>query len=190
MSDAVDLLVLGAGMAGCAAAARAAQDGASVVLVEKSSAVGGSAAYAGFIWSAPTVEVAREQNPDADPALSNRLVDDYDDAIDWVRSLGIEVGDPVTVVGFGQSQPGRANDARPLSEPPYYVIEVVPAITFSFGGLLIDPQARVLDEQGEPIPGLLAAGADTGGVFVRAYAGGLANALIFGLQAAATALAR
>jgi hypothetical protein len=47
----------------------------------------------------------------------------------------------------------------------------------------------VLDEAGAPIPGLLAAGADTGGVFVRAYAGGLANALVFGLQAAATALA-
>jgi hypothetical protein len=29
----------------------------------------------------------------------------------------------------------------------------------------------------------------TGGIFVRAYAGGLATALIFGLQAAATALA-
>ena len=29
---------------------------------------------------------------------------------------------------------GRTNDARPLTEPPYYVIEVVPAITFSFGG--------------------------------------------------------
>jgi succinate dehydrogenase/fumarate reductase flavoprotein subunit len=439
-SPTVDLLVLGAGMAGCAAAARAAQQGASVVLVEKSSTVGGSAAYAGFIWSAPTVEVMRDVNPDADPALSSRLVDDYDDAIDWVRSLGVEVGDPVTVLGFGRGraidtanfllacertvrdadgcaivyeahaerlmledgrvcgaelrtgsgelreiraqstllatggfggdpelraglihpqardlplrankdstgdalrlaraagaafgkpnagfyghliplhisyedpheftnltfyhsehgvllnldgrrfcdetigdhispmhlveqpearalliydqhvhdnwmmkpyvegvepidkfkiayrrgarcavaddldefgelpdewgyagaavleslrdfnrqceagrvEPARVNDARPLTEPPYYVIEVVPAITFSFGGLLIDPQARVLDEQGAPIPGLLAAGADTGGVFVRAYAGGLANALIFGLQAAATALA-
>ena len=89
----------------------------------------------------------------------------------------------------GRPWPGRTNDARPLTEPPYYVIEVIPAITFSFGGVLIDPLARVLDEAGAPIPGLLAAGADTGGVFVRAYAGGLANALVFGLQAAATALA-
>jgi hypothetical protein len=40
---------------------------------------------------------------------------------------------------------------------------------------------------GEPIRGLLAAGADAGGVFHRAYAGGLAAALVFGLQAAATA---
>jgi hypothetical protein len=46
----------------------------------------------------------------------------------------------------------------------------------------------VLDDRGAPIPGLLAAGADAGGVFVRAYAGGIANALIFGRQAATTAL--
>jgi hypothetical protein len=39
------------------------------------------------------------------------------------------------------------------------------------------------------IPGLLAAGADAGGVFNRAYAGGLACALVFGLQTAATAAA-
>jgi len=70
---------------------------------------------------------------------------------------------------------------------PYYVIEVIPAITFTFTGLRIDERARVLAADGEPIRGLLAAGADAGGVFHRAYAGGLAAALVFGLQAAATA---
>lgn len=67
---------------------------------------------------------------------------------------------------------------------------MIPAITFSFTGLRIDPQARVLSDRETPIPGLLAAGAETGGVFVRSYAGGIANALIFGLQAAVTALGR
>jgi len=47
----------------------------------------------------------------------------------------------------------------------------------------------VLDDRGEPVPGLLAAGADAGGVFHQAYAGGLATALAFGLEAARTALA-
>jgi succinate dehydrogenase/fumarate reductase flavoprotein subunit len=87
----------------------------------------------------------------------------------------------------GAPNPGRKLDATPLLTPPYYIIEVIPAITFTFSGLRIDPQARVLDEAGEAIPGLLAAGADAGGVFNRAYAGGLACALVFGLQAAATA---
>ena len=89
----------------------------------------------------------------------------------------------------GTPDPGRRYDARPLTEPPYYVIEVVPAITFTFEGLLIDAEARVLDEAGKPIAGLLAAGADTGGVFAGGYAGGIANGLVFGLQAAETALA-
>jgi succinate dehydrogenase/fumarate reductase flavoprotein subunit len=86
--------------------------------------------------------------------------------------------------------PPRSVDARPLTEPPYYVVEVVPAITFSFGGALIDTRARVLDSEGEPLPGLLAAGGDAGGLYHRAYAGGLSAALVFGLQAAETARAR
>jgi succinate dehydrogenase/fumarate reductase flavoprotein subunit len=89
----------------------------------------------------------------------------------------------------GTPVPGRKLDAAPFLSPPFYVIEVIPAITFTFSGLRIDPHARVLDQAGQVIPGLLAAGADAGGVFNRAYAGGLACALVFGLQAAATATA-
>ncbi len=438
MSDSVDLLVLGGGMAGLSAAARAAQDGATVVLVEKGPAIGGSAAYAGFIWTAPSVDVMREVNPGGDPDLSARVVEGYAEGLEWVRSLGVHVADPVTVLGYGRGcatdiagflvacerivrdrgellvgtrterllfedgrvagaevvtstgerrairagstvlatggfagdrdlraehigplagdlavranthstgdglrlglsagagfgkanagfyghlipsgvpytdpheftalsfyhsehgvlfnldgrrfcdetigdhistlavldqpegrallvtdqrvhdqwmmqpyvegvepldkfrlayrlgaraavadevdefealpeewgypgpairdalaefnrrceagdpRPGRRLDAAPLVDPPYYVIEVVPAITNTWSGLTIDPQARVLDSDGVPIAGLLAAGADAGGVFHRAYAGGLATALVFGLQAARTALA-
>jgi succinate dehydrogenase/fumarate reductase flavoprotein subunit len=435
-TSSVDLLVFGGGMAGMSAAARAGSDGASVILVEKGPAIGGSAMYAGFIWTAPTVEVMQEVNPDADAALSARVVEHYSEAVDWVRSLGVHVSDPVAVLGYGRGSqtdmanyllacerqvrehgelltgwsaqrllyedgavvgaeienatgerrvihsrstllatggfggdpalraqhihplasdlplranpnsvgdglrlgrsvgaafgppdagfyghlipskvaytnpyeftdltfyhsehgvlinlegrrfcdetvgdhlntlyvleqpearalliydqrvhdewmmapyvegvepldkfqlayrrsaraavadeieefealpdewgypgpatrdallefnrqceagdpnPSRKLDATPLVNPPYYVIEVIPAITFTFSGLRIDAQARVLDESGEVIPGLLAAGADAGGVFNRAYAGGLACALVFGLQAAATA---
>ena len=88
----------------------------------------------------------------------------------------------------GSHDPTRRFDAVPIQDPPFYVIEVVPAITFTFGGLLVDSEARVLDGEGRPIPGLHAAGADAGGLYVRAYAGGIAAALIFGLRAARTAL--
>lgn len=435
----VDLLVIGGGMAGLAAAARAAQGGASVVLVEKAPATGGSALYAGFIWTAPSVEVMREVNPAGDISLAARLVEGFPEAIDWVRSLGVDVGPAVTVLGYGRGRktdmpqllatcerivgdspgcevmlgartgrlllddggvsgaevvsvsgehgairarstllatggfggdpelrerhihrlarnlPLRANphsigdglrlglsagavfgkdgagfyghlvplgvaakdvhqlwestfyhsehgvllnlagrrfvdetvgdhlntlavldqpearalfvcdqrvhdewmlrpyvagvepidafklayrrgarcavahdldefdylpeewgypgplvrrsleefnaacergrlapprqlDAVPLVDPPYYITELVPAITFTFSGVLIDPHARALDEHGSPIPGLLAAGADSGGLWHRAYAGGIATALVFGPQAAETAL--
>lgn len=434
----IDFLVMGAGMAGLSAAAKAAKAGAKVVLVEKGNIVGGSANYAGYIWTAPDADTMHENNPEGVPELSAKVSEDYEDALSWVKSLGVEVMDPVTVLRFGrgcqtdmadylrtcarlirdngelllstqakellvedgrvvgaeivdstgetrkvyarstllatggfggnpelrktlihpmaediplranpwstgdglalatavgavtqkpkagfyghlipsqlplddpmdfvtlsfyhsehsvllnlkgerfcdetigdhittmkvleqpearalmicdqrvhdewmlapyvkganvvdrfqvaykrgarcavtdaiedfhalpeewgypgdkvvealeqynrdcqagsQQNPSRQYDQDPLLKPPYYVIEVVPAITFSFEGLKIDTQARVLDAQGNPVPGLLAAGADSGGVFVNAYAGGIANALVYGLQAADTAL--
>ncbi|MTD17241.1 FAD-binding protein [Nakamurella sp. YIM 132087] len=85
--------------------------------------------------------------------------------------------------------PGRKLDATPLDEPPYYVIEAIPAITFPFHGLRIDDRARVLDAAGTPIRGLYAAGSDSGGLYVRAYAGSLAPAVVFGLAAAEDAVA-
>lgn len=110
-SEPVDLLVIGGGMAGLAAAARAAQGGASVVLVEKAPATGGSALYAGFIWTAPSVEVMREVNPAGDISLAARLVEGLPEAIDWVRSLGVDVGPAVTVLGYGR---GRKTDMPQL----------------------------------------------------------------------------
>jgi len=440
-TERVDLLVLGGGMAGLAAAARTVERGGTAVLVEKGDTVGGSAQYAEFIWTAPSLEVLREVNPNGDPALAETLIDGYPGAMDWVRALGVEVKPAVDLLGFGHGHgtdlnalfrteermvgeapgsevllraeptrllleegrvdgaevrlesgesrsiaaratllamggfagnpqlraahlgeqardlplranphsagrglelglsagakfgkdgagfyghlmasgvkvsdpfmfapmsfyhsehgvllnvrgerfidetvgdqlntialldqpearcllvydervhrdwmlrpyvkgvepynkfdavykaggrcaiahdldefealpdewgypaeavhaalvefnrqaeagthdPPRLRDALPLVEPPFYVVEVVPAITFTFGGLLIDTQARVLGQDGEPIPGLLAAGGDAGGLYHRAYAGGLAPALVFGLRASDTALAR
>jgi succinate dehydrogenase/fumarate reductase flavoprotein subunit len=77
---------------------------------------------------------------------------------------------------------------RPLGAGPYYAAEVRPAISFTEGGLRIDSVARVLDTTGAPIPGLLAAGADAGGTYNGGYAGGLANASVFGYRAAGTVI--
>jgi len=440
-AETVDLLVIGGGMAGLSAAARVAAEGGSVVLVERAERTGGSARFAGFVWTTPTVEEMRRVNPDGDPELATALVDGFADGVAWIRSLGVECRPPVPVLGFGrghqvdtnhyldtcerlirdrgqevltatrtrslitengvvkgadcllpdrsrrrieaawtllatggfQGDPGlraehvhpraadiglRANphsrgdglrlgrragaafgqkdagfyghlmpagvsladparfvdlalyysehallfdttgerfvdetagdhltamallerpeargllvadarvhrewisasyvegipgvdkfqlchragarsavadgledfastpeewgypgatirdrieefnaaagangatprrllDRRPLDEPPYYVVEAAPAITFTFGGLLIDAGAHALSAHADPapVPGLLAAGADAGGLYRRAYAGGLAPALVFGLAAARTALA-
>jgi succinate dehydrogenase/fumarate reductase flavoprotein subunit len=92
------------------------------------------------------------------------------------------------VAGGDTLEPGRAKDSAPLDEGPWYVVECVPAVTFPFHGVRIDDRARVLSEVGSPIPGLLSAGSDTGGLYHRAYAGGLASALVFGLTAARTAI--
>jgi succinate dehydrogenase/fumarate reductase flavoprotein subunit len=88
----------------------------------------------------------------------------------------------------GSTQPSRRLDSTPLIDPPYYLIELIPAITNTWGGLRIDAQARVLDAAGAAIPGLLAAGADAGGLYERAYGGGIAAGLTLGMRAVETAL--
>lgn len=98
----VDLLVVGGGMAGLTAAARAALAGARVLVAERGPTLGGSGIYAGFIWTAPTHEVMTEVNPDGDPALRAALVDGFAGAVEWIRSLGVECKDAVTVLRYGR----------------------------------------------------------------------------------------
>jgi succinate dehydrogenase/fumarate reductase flavoprotein subunit len=85
--------------------------------------------------------------------------------------------------------PPRRIYRRPLTQPPWFAIEVQPAITFTFGGIRIDEHARVLDERGQPVPGLLAAGADAGGMYRSRYGGGLAMGCAFALQGVRVMLA-
>ncbi|MGH3071716.1 MAG: FAD-binding protein [Gaiellaceae bacterium] len=75
-----------------------------------------------------------------------------------------------------------------LVEPPFTAVRVYAAVTHTIGGVRIDDRARVLDEDGAPVPELFAAGADAGGIFTGGYGSGLAAALVFGRIAAESAL--
>jgi succinate dehydrogenase/fumarate reductase flavoprotein subunit len=68
-------------------------------------------------------------------------------------------------------------------------VRVRASITHTIGGLRVDPDARVLREDGVPVDGLFAAGADVGGISTGGYASGLAAALVLGLTAAESAVA-
>lgn len=75
----------------------------------------------------------------------------------------------------------------PITQAPFMAIPVCPGITYTMGGISIDSHAQVLAENGAPIPGLLAAGAATGGLEGgrdAGYIGGLMKAGVFGLIAA------
>ena len=67
-------------------------------------------------------------------------------------------------------------------------VRVAAAITHTIGGLRVDTNARVVDEDDEPIEGLFAAGADAGGISAGGYASGLASALVLGRTAAESAV--
>src|SRR6266496_3424737 len=88
-------------MAGLSAAARVAQAGGTVVLVEKGEATGGSAAYAEFLWTAPDFDTMRAAVPEGDPALAERLIERRWEALGWVQSLGVHTGPSVELLGFG-----------------------------------------------------------------------------------------
>ena len=67
--------------------------------------------------------------------------------------------------------PPKSNWALPLIEAPFVAVPVTGGITFTFGGLKVDAQARVIDTAGRAIEGLYAAGELIGEVFYYNYPG-------------------
>ena len=87
---------------------------------------------------------------------------------------------------FGRTT-GMEND---LSPPPYYAIQIAPGIHHTMGGVKINTAAQVISTEGQPIPGLFAAGEVTGGVHGGNRLGGnaVADIVIFGRIAAQSAM--
>jgi tricarballylate dehydrogenase len=76
----------------------------------------------------------------------------------------------------------KSNWANTLDTPPFEAYAVTCGITFTFGGLKINTHAQVMSSDGEPIPGLYAAGELVGAIFWFNYPGGsgLTNGTVFG----------
>jgi len=85
----------------------------------------------------------------------------------------------------------KSNWANPLDTPPYLAFGITCGVTFTFGGVRVDPSTRVIDTDGEVIPGLFAAGEMVGGLFYGNYPGGtgLMSGAVFGRIAGTTAAA-
>jgi tricarballylate dehydrogenase len=77
--------------------------------------------------------------------------------------------------------PPKSNWATPLTEGPFHAYPIISSNVFTFGGLKVDADARVVDADGEPIPGLFAAG-ETAGLYYRNYTGATSvlKGLVFG----------
>jgi tricarballylate dehydrogenase len=85
----------------------------------------------------------------------------------------------------------KSNWANTIDAPPFEAYAVTCGITFTFGGLRIDTDCRVLDTDLVPIGGLYAAGELVGGLFYFNYPGGagLMAGAVFGRLAGASAAA-
>src|SRR5262249_246670 len=108
------------------------------------------------------VRTVREFNRAARPGEFNPAI------LDGKRTEGID--------------PPKTNWALPLDTPPYVGFAVTTGITFTFGGLKITPEGKVLDMENRPISGLFAAGELVGGIFYYNYPGasGLMSGAVFG----------
>jgi tricarballylate dehydrogenase len=79
--------------------------------------------------------------------------------------------------------PAKTNWANRIDTPPFQAYMITCGITFTFGGLAIDPRTGgVLADEGHPIPGLFACGELVGGLFYFNYPGGsgLTSGAVFG----------
>ena len=79
----------------------------------------------------------------------------------------------------------RTGKAKPL-RAPFYGLKVVPGITFTMGGVLVNGRCEVLNGQEMTIAGLYAAGDAIGGLmggYRGGYTGGLTQAVVTGMLA-------
>ncbi len=121
------------------------------------------------------------------PELADRLAERGLPRETFLRTL--EEYNAAVAAGRSPSPP-RSGQVWPLLVPPFVAVKVAPSITHTVGGLAVDAGCRVLrGTDGQPIPGLYAAGVEVGGVSVGGYTSGLASALVFGCTAAESAVA-
>jgi succinate dehydrogenase/fumarate reductase flavoprotein subunit len=96
-----------------------------------------------------------------------------------------EFGRGTTPFNRGSGDPDHQPNPSlaPIERGPFYAIKVLPGSFGTFAGLKADPHSRVLKADGEPIPGLYAAGSDQANVMGGHYPSGGINigpAMTFG----------
>ena len=143
-----ELVVAGAGMAGLAAAARARELGADVVVLEKLDRPGGSMRLSsGVAWRHRSFERFRADCPAGDAALQRLVWGRLDEALGWLESLGApvrarETGNPETAgvrfdpEGLTEALVAAAGEVR-LGEPLRELPSGVPVV-LATGGFQAD----------------------------------------------------
>ncbi|MEE8243985.1 MAG: FAD-dependent tricarballylate dehydrogenase TcuA, partial [Pseudomonadales bacterium] len=108
-----------------------------------------------------------------------KTVQEFNDAVDLEKPFNPSIKDGR---GTKAIDIPKSNWANPLDTPPFEAYGVTCGITFTFGGIHVDKEAHVISQEGEPIPGLFAAGELVGGLFYFNYPGGtgLTSGAVFG----------
>ena len=132
--------------------------------------------------SATDLDTLARRMDGVDAAAFLRTVREFNAAIDTRAPFDPSIKDGRRTRGLTVD---KTNWANAIDTPPFEAYGVTCGITFTFGGLAVDANARVIGEDGEPMPGLLAAGELVGGLFYFNYPGGtgLTSGAVFGREA-------
>lgn len=103
------------------------------------------------------------------PEVLHQTVEDYNNAVNDKIPFDEAKLDGKSTKGI---YPPKTNWAQRLDKPPYISYAVTCGLTFTYGGLKINPRCQVINRLERPIKGLYAAGELTGGFFYYNYPSG------------------
>jgi tricarballylate dehydrogenase len=129
--------------------------------------------------TAETLETLVQQLDVDDRSQALRTLEDYNDAACDEQGFDPSKKDGLATKAL---EIDKSNWALKLDRPPFVAYSATGGITFTFGGLKIDEQARVIGTDWRPIPGLYTCGEMVGGLFHDNYPGGtgLVSGAVFG----------
>jgi fumarate reductase flavoprotein subunit len=146
--------------------------------------------------SYPTGDTVNNFNETIDSLVKEGRAYKADTLEDLAKQIGVEPANLVKAVeAFNASVDGAKDEfgrtlfMDKLDTAPFYAGKRVPTVHHTMGGIKITPETRVVDQNGEIIKGLFAAGEVTGGIHGANRLGGnaLADVHTFGRIAGATA---
>ncbi len=137
---------------------------------------------------ADTLEELAGKLEDVDAERFLATVSEYNAAVDQTVPFNPNVKDGRAAKGLAVP---KSNWANTIERPPFLAFAVTCGITFTFGGVRITAGGQVVDTEGQPIPGLYAAGELVGDIFYFNYPGGtgLMSGAVFGKIAGTSAAA-
>lgn len=119
--------------------------------------------------TAPTIEKLAEAMDGVDARAFVETVRRFNESVRRDVPFDPNVLDGRCTVGI---TPRKSNWALALERGPFEAYNVTCGITFTYGGIRADAQARVIDGDGRVMPGLYACGEMLGGLFYINYPGG------------------